>query len=117
MNLNAFEQSGNDWEPKAHSAEGAWQINVQDNGLILGLGADFRTDPGPDVKLYLITRRVQEVGLRDQLSESGTFVGLLQAFEGAQQYALPDPHRFGAYRAIMLHCERYSAVWCGVNIN
>ena len=117
MKLDGFVQSGSLWQPKAHRAEGVWRIDAQDDGLIFRLGTDFRTDPGPDVKLYLVTQRVQDIGVRDQLADSGAFVGLLKSFEGTQTYTLPDVHRFADFRAIMLHCERYSAVWCGVDIN
>lgn len=117
INLESYEQSGNVWHPKAHQAEGRWRIEVQGDSLLFRLGADFRTDWGPDVKLYLVTQAVEQIGIRDQLGDSGTSIGLIQAFEGAQDYVLPEVHRFGEFRAIMLHCQRYSAVWCGTAIN
>jgi hypothetical protein len=103
--------------PKAHSAQGNWKIEASESGLIFRLGADFHTDWGPDVKLDLVTQTIEEIGIRDQLGDSGTFIETLQAFEGAQDYLLPEAHRFNEFRAIMLHCERYSAVWCGTAIN
>lgn len=117
MVLRIVEQSGNVWHPKAHRAEGSWKIEAADGGLVFRLGADFRTDWGPDVKLYLVTQRIGEIGIRDQLGDSGTPIGLIHAFEGAQDYPLPEVDRIADFRAIMLHCERYSAVWCGTAIN
>ena len=38
----------------------------------------------------------------------------MSAFSGAQSYDLGDGAGFDRYRAIVLHCEAYSAVWCGV---
>ena len=117
MDLKGFEQAGSAWHPKAHAATGAWRIAADDNRLWLKLGADFRTDWGPDVKLYLVTQPVGEIGIRDQLGDSGTLIGPFQAFADAQEYALPAVDRFAGFRAIMLHCQRYSAVWCGIEIN
>ncbi|MBO6901785.1 MAG: DM13 domain-containing protein [Rhizobiaceae bacterium] len=117
MDLRDLEQSGSDWHPKAHDATGAWRIVADDCRLWLKLGADFRTDWGPDVKLYLVAQAVGDIGVRDQLGDSGTLIGPIQAFEGAQEYALPAIDRFAGFRAIMLHCQRYSAVWCGIEIN
>lgn len=117
MALQDHEQTGSVWHPKAHRAEGSWRIEAQGDGLVFRLGADFRTDWGPDVKLYLVTQEIEEIGIRDQLGDSGTPIGPIQAFEGAQDYALPEVHRFAEFRAIMLHCQRYSAVWCGTEIN
>jgi hypothetical protein len=113
----SYEQTGSIWHPKAHSAQGSWKIKSAESSLIFRLGADFSTDWGPDVKLYLVTQSVEEIGIRDQLGDSGTLIATLKAFEGAQDYLLPEVHRFSEFRAIMLHCERYSAVWCGTAIN
>lgn len=63
MSLQGHEQSGSVWHPKAHRAEGSWRIEARGDNLLFRLGADFRTDWGPDVKLYLVTQEIGEIGI------------------------------------------------------
>lgn len=114
MDLEHYEQSGRDWVKKLYDAKGGWRIVAENGQLRLEFDEAFETRPGPDVKIYLSARPIDEIGPRDQVADHATFVSLMSAFSGAQSYDLGDGAGFDRYRAIVLHCEAYSAVWCGV---
>ncbi|MAZ22974.1 MAG: hypothetical protein CMN19_17810 [Roseovarius sp.] len=114
MTLAQYEQTGRDWIKKLYEAQGGWRIAAEDGQLRLHLDADFTTRPGPDVKIYLSARPIVDIGNRDQVADHARFVATLAKFSGAQSFDLGDGTGFDRYRAVVLHCEAYSAVWCGV---
>ncbi|MDD9911389.1 MAG: DM13 domain-containing protein [Ahrensia sp.] len=116
MSLKQHEQSGNVWHPKEHKAEGHWRIEADGDALILHLEDDFRTDSGPDVKLYLSRKSVHDIGNQERVEDNGVLIALLQSFDGAQDYTLPKVDDFGVFKSLMLHCEKYTAVWCGAEL-
>ena len=60
MDLEHYEQSGRDWVKKLYDAKGGWRIVAENGQLRLEFDEAFETRPGPDVKIYLSARPIDE---------------------------------------------------------
>lgn len=118
MELKAYEQSGNTWVNKTYSVRGGWNIAVDGEGLVLNLERDFQTGDGPDLRVYVTSQDIAEIGSRDRADRHPTAVqiGIMPRAQGEQSYLLPTEN-FSQYRSILIHCKAYSVVWGGFAIN
>ncbi len=64
----------------AHPTDGTASVIQTDDGLVVTL-TEFRTDPGPDLKVYLVPEGADV--------EDGVDLGALKGNKGDQQYAVP----------------------------
>lgn len=71
---------GGDFLAEAHPTEGRAAVIETGDGTFLTF-TDFATDPGPDLKVYLVAKGVAV--------EDGVDVGSLKGNRGDQQYAVP----------------------------
>ncbi len=108
-------QSSTEWIPKNYLMEGTWTLAKEGNQTYLVLGEDFRTIEGPDLKLFLSPKDMEEIGKRESIDQSGVLIDLLASHQGAQRYLLPvtDLSRF---KSIVVHCQKYSVVWGGIRL-
>ncbi len=84
-------QGGKDVSGKA-------EIYLQGNEYALKL-ADFNSDNGPDLKVYLS----KEISPADFIS-----LGDLKSTNGNQVYNIPGTPDFSLYRYVLIHCEKYN---------
>ena len=118
FSINCFAQfEGNQWTGKTYSVSGGWSIEQENDNYYLQLSEDFETSQGPDLKLFLTTKPILEIGNREAIEAHSTFIARLNSVTGAQRYPLPegiDPNQF---KGLAIHCEEFSVVWGGVDFN
>ncbi|MEO7562004.1 MAG: DM13 domain-containing protein, partial [Ferruginibacter sp.] len=70
----------------------------ENNKYVLKL-ADFRSDNGPDLKVYL-SKGVSPTAFIS--------LGDLKSTNGNQVYDIPGTPDFTQYRYVLIHCEKYN---------
>ncbi len=80
------------------SVTGMAQIFLENNKYVLKL-ADFRSDNGPDLKVYL-SKGVSPTAFIS--------LGDLKSTNGNQVYDIPGTPDFTQYRYVLIHCEKYN---------
>lgn len=109
--------AADEWTPKVYNAVGRWAIGEDGNQYYFELGEDFKTSPGPDLKVYLTTTPIAQITDREPVDEAGLFLGVLEAFSGKQRYPIPANINLKDHQSIVIHCKAYSVVWAGVDLN
>ncbi|MEL7060536.1 MAG: DM13 domain-containing protein [Acidobacteriota bacterium] len=102
------------WTEVGYKIDGSWSI-VRDGGrLFVVLDGAFSTKKAPDLKIFLTPRPLAENTNRN--ATQGSFlVAPLASNRGAQRFELrADP---ADYRAIIVHCEKFSKLWGGADLN
>jgi hypothetical protein len=90
----------------AHSTEGrARVVGLPGGGRVLAL-TGFRTDPGPDLFVYLVPGRRGDGGV-----EGGLRLGRLKGNIGNQQYALPAGLELGGGATAVIWCRAFSVAF------
>jgi hypothetical protein len=92
------------FEGIAHETSGDTAVvRLQSGRHVLQL-LDFRTDAGPDLRVYLVAGSV------DGGSDPGDFVdvGALRGNEGTQQYDVPAGIDTGLYSTVLVWCRAFS---------
>lgn len=79
------------------------------------LSVDFKTTKGPDLKLFLTTKPIAEIGNREVIETHSQFVAKLKSPKGEQRYQLPDDVNRSDFKGLAIHCEEFSVVWGGVD--
>ncbi len=104
------------WTQKGYSIMGEWKVIERDNKIIIVFGDDFKTRKGPDLKVYLSTRSIGS--LDDRSVESTSIkIGPLKSSKGPQEYQLPEGINLNEFASLVIHCEAYSHLWGGANLN
>lgn len=91
------------FETHAHTTTGtARVIERADGSRVLAL-VDFRTDPGPDVFVYVVPRATEGDDV-----DGATRLGKLKGNVGNQQYALPADLTLGDAATVVVWCRAFS---------
>ena len=103
------------FEKKSFKIKGSWTITQVDGQQVIRFNDDFSTKKGPDLKLFLSKKSV------DNLSKNPTFeaplsLGLIDSNKGQQEYVLPEGVNLDDYESILIHCEQYNKLWGGFDI-
>jgi len=85
----------------AHETTGRATVLEQADGSWVLTLTDFVTDPGPDLRVYLVPRRSPDV-------TGAVDLGRLKGNRGNQQYALPEGARAGA---VVIWCRAFSVAF------
>lgn len=80
------------------SVSGKAQIFLQNGKYVLKL-ADFKSDNGPDLKVYLS---------KASSPSSHISLGDLKSVNGNQVYEIPGTPDFSQHRYALIHCERFN---------
>jgi Electron transfer DM13. len=115
-NASTTLQGGDKWVKKTYKISGQWDIQNKDGKQYVAFGDDFKTSRGPDVKVFLSQKRIEDIDKRESVDKEGLYLGLISDFSGAQSYLIPDGTDLDKYQSIVLHCEAYSVVWGGTNL-
>ncbi|HSE80729.1 MAG TPA: DM13 domain-containing protein, partial [Gaiellaceae bacterium] len=92
------------FESAAHDTSGrATLIRLAEGGRVLTL-TDFETDPGPDLRVYLVTGDTDELG--DVVD-----LGALRGNRGNQQYELEGSVDAERYRTVVIWCRAFSVAF------
>ena len=91
-----------------HPTSGQASIIEEDGKRYLELSQDFNTDRGP--ALEVILHQADVVGLN---IEEGSYVslGVLESFNGAQRYLIPDQVDISSYKSVAIWCEEFNATF------
>ncbi len=117
MNNTRSKQSGNTWINKDEITTGNWSIISKGNEIILIFKKNFQTPDGPDLKLYLSTIKMEDIGVNDAIHRAGLLIDNLKAIKGKQEYNLPNKKTLSNYKSLVIHCEKYTVVWGGINLH
>jgi len=116
MNFANAEIAGQgSWVAKQKTINGAWQIENRNGQTIIRFSDGFQTNRGPDLKLFLSKRDISEVNGNN--AAEGVFLSKLKNNKGYQEYVLPNNININDYASLLIHCERFSVLWGGANIN
>ena len=100
---NITENSGR-IESLAHSSRGTVSVvRLSDGGRVLTF-TDFRTDPGPDLRVYLVAGAVNDNGD----GEDAIDLGALKGNVGSQQYAIPPDIDFVRHATVVVWCRAFT---------
>jgi hypothetical protein len=92
------------FESAAHGTSGkATLIRLAEGGRVLTL-TDFETDPGPDLRVYLVTGDVDDLG--DVVD-----LGALKGNRGDQQYEVERSVDAERYRTVVIWCRAFSVAF------
>ena len=110
-------QGGDQWTDKVYSVEGKWAIQEDAGTFYFELGSDFMTLAGPDLKLYLSPKAIQDISDREAIDKNGgVMVAGLKSNKGAQKYSLPTGIELSSYKSLVIFCPKFSVVWGGISL-
>jgi hypothetical protein len=99
-------------EGKAHPTSGRATIYQGGDGKRYLRLTDFTTSSGPDV--HIVLTRSDDKRLEQKIVEgdlSNVELGLLKGNKGDQNYDLPTSADLNEYRAVVVYCRRFHAVF------
>ena len=108
--------SGMNWVGKTYNINGHWSIKPKDDKRYVVFGDDFSTPRGPDVKVFLSQKRMEDIDKRESVDIDGLFLGEMTEFKGTQSYEIPNEIVLEDFESIVIHCKAYSVVWGGTNL-
>ena len=89
---------------------GDWKIVLEDGVTYLHLDKNFQAKKGPDVKIFLSRKAVDEIEGSNAKDEA-VFIKLLEEFKGPKKIKLPEDIDITTFKSIVFHCEEYSKLW------
>jgi hypothetical protein len=93
-----------DFASLAHNTKGVAQvIELPDGKRILTL-TEFKTDAGPDLRLYLSSGNVDQGSAGDKFKDLGALKGNI----GNQQYEIPKGTDLAEYTRVLVWCRAFS---------
>jgi len=97
---------------KDKSISGDWHIETNGEARYLVLADNFRAARGPDLKVFLSPRSIEDVTGRTA-TDGALRLGELDSTRGAQRYRIPDDAGLETFESVLVHCERYAVLWGG----
>lgn len=100
---------------KRYSISGNWSLSSGCAEKMITFSDDFKTKGGPDLKVYLSPLSMEEL---ESGSVQGTSLKLsvLKSNKGAQSYSIPQDIDLSKYKSVVIHCEAFSVLWGGFNL-
>jgi hypothetical protein len=99
-------------EGKAHQTSGRATIYKNPDGKLYLRLTDFTTSNGPDV--HIVLARSDDNGLQQEIVKGdldNIELGPLKGNQGDQNYDVPASTDLNKYRAVVVYCERFHAVF------
>ena len=109
-------KQGDIWVNKDEITTGNWSINTIDEDIILFFHENFKTPDGPDLKLFLSAKDINDIGVNESIQDDGLYLDELKKITGKQEYKLPEKKVLSNYKSLVILCEKYTVVWGGINI-
>lgn len=106
---------GTNWVKKYYDISGHWVIETKEGKRMLVFGDDFKTLRGPDVKVFLSQKHIEDIDKRESVDLEGLFLGEIVNFSGAQSFEIPEDVSLLDFESLVLHCKAFSVVWGGTN--
>lgn len=92
-----------------YSIAGNWKIVKQGGSYYVELSSNFKTQPGPDLKLFL-SRKAPKSLTGSGVTKNGLRVSPIRA-SGKQKYKLPAGVNPKDFKSVVIHCEKFSKLW------
>lgn len=100
---------------KRYKISGTAKLETIGNETHLTLSDDFKTKNGPDLKVFLTTKPIEELSGEDVIL-NGLKIGVLKSRKGGQSYIIPADVNLSDYESIVIHCEAYTVLWGGFDL-
>ena len=100
-----------EWTRKTQKASGTWSIVEEDGTRFIDLSADFKTKKAPDLAIYFSPKTVEEL-TNTNAEEGAVKLAPLESPKGSQRYEIPASIDLGEYTSVMIHCKKYTKLWC-----
>ncbi len=100
---------------KRYSIDGAAQIIKTDTGHEIRFNESFKTKGGPDLKVYLSTKSLNEL-TPETVDSTSLKLGVLKSKKGAQSYIVPGNISLFEYKSVLIHCEAFTVLWGGFDL-
>ena len=107
-------QSGS-FQRSSFNIHGNWQIVKENGQTIFRLSDNFKTKNGPDLKLFLSRKSVNQVTGKTA-TDNAVKLSVLKSSKGSQDYIIPANIDLAQFSSILIHCEAYSKLWGGANL-
>lgn len=101
-----------DFVKKQKKLKGGWDVVQRGEKTFIVFDENFRAARGPDLKVFLSPRTVDDV--TGKTATAGSLnIGVLQSTKGVQEYELPAGVNLADYGSVLVHCEEYAVLWGG----
>jgi hypothetical protein len=107
LSASAVSAAPNTWTKKSYEAKGTWEITDGQIKLI-----DFSTKKAPDLKIFLSPHPLEIITNKNAIN-GAKLISKLESHKGDQTYTIPDDVDPSKYKTIIIHCEKYTKLWCG----
>ena len=79
------------------------------------LDAAFNTTSAPDLKIFLSPNPSASLDNRNA-TQGSQLVAVLTSNRGAQRYEVPAGVDLQRFKAIVIHCEKYTKLWAAADL-
>lgn len=100
---------------KRYTIQGSAKIETIDTQTRLVFSDDFKTKNGPDLKVYISKRSVEDLTSKD-VGETAVRISVLKSNKGGQSYIIPAEINLDEYESVIIHCEAYTVLWGGFDL-
>lgn len=108
----SFEHKDQAFFKKKYKIQGSWSLTERNGVHYISFSNDFKTKNGPDLKVFLSPRSVNDVSGKTAVGGSLN-LGVLKSNKGAQEYAIPAGTDLSKFSTVLVHCQAYSVLWGG----
>ena len=98
-----------------HKIEGGWILVEVKGRQIIAFDEDFKTENGPDLKIFLSKKRLRKLK-KDPTFINPITLASLKDISGKQHYILPSNINIEDYKSIVIHSEESNLIWGGFNL-
>lgn len=103
------------WTTKGFDVDGTWKIVREGGKTWVVLDDAFNTKSAPDLKIFLSPNPASGLDNRNA-TQGSTLVAELKSNRGAQRYEIPAGVDVRSFRAIAIHCEKYTKLWAAADL-
>lgn len=100
---------------RQHDGQGtATIVKLEDGRTVVRLSEDFRTDRGPDLKVWLVEDQVTAAS--DVTDDNYISLGALRRASGAGEYEIPSDVDINDYREVVIWCRAFRVLFTSAEL-
>jgi hypothetical protein len=103
------------WTAKGFDVDGTWKIVREGGKTFVVLDDSFNTKSAPDLKIFLSPNGAAGLDNRNA-TQGSALVAVLRSNRGAQRYEVPAGVDVSSFRALVIHCEKYTKLWAAADL-
>lgn len=104
-----------DFTKKRYSINGQAQVLRSSDTTEITFNDAFKTRGGPDLKVYLSKKSLDELD-GELVNNHSVKIGVLKSKKGLQSYVLPAGISLSDYKSVIIHCEAFEVLWGGFDL-